>query len=175
MRGQVFSLCLVLGLATGGAARASEQNAPEPAPAAAAKPADAPEPKADYCANITDAAAEARHVLQLKALEDLQIELDKKIAILEEKKAAIEALAQKNTSQVQLAQKGIVEIYAKMKPDVAAAQLEILEPDTAVEILRNLNPRTASTILNEMKAPLAAAITGRMAAAAKPDNGTAQP
>jgi flagellar motility protein MotE (MotC chaperone) len=120
-------------------------------------------PKDDFCANIADFASDARHALQMKQLEDLQKKIDQKIAILEEKRAENRDFSKKRDEAMKTTQKGIVDIFAKMKPDVAAAQFEILDVETSASILRQLNARVASTILNEMKAPLAAAITARMA------------
>ena len=120
-------------------------------------------PVDDYCANISDLAADARYVLQKKILEDLQRKIDEKITLLEAKRAQSEELLKKRDEAVQQTQKGLVDIFSKMKPDVAAAQFEILDVATSASILKQLNARVASTILNEMKAPVAAAITIKMA------------
>ena len=120
-------------------------------------------PVDDYCANISDLAADARYVLQKKTLEDLQRKIDEKITLLEAKRAQSEELLKKRDEAVQQTQKGLVDIFSKMKPDVAAAQFEILDVATSASILKQLNARVASTILNEMKAPVAAAITVKMA------------
>lgn len=132
-------------------------------------------PRDDYCANIADLATDARHVLQMKTLEDLQMKIDQKIVSLEAKRAELEEFLKKRDEAVRETQKGLVDIFSKMKPDVAAAQFEILDVDTSASILKQLNARVASTILNEMKAPIAAAITVKMAEPAinaKMDGGT---
>jgi flagellar motility protein MotE (MotC chaperone) len=120
-------------------------------------------PKDDYCANIANLAADARYALQLKTLEGLQKQIDQKIAVLEATRAENVAFQKKLDEENKGAQKSLVDIFAKMKPDVAAAQFEILDLDTSASILKQLNARVASTILNEMKAPIAAAITSKMA------------
>ncbi len=120
-------------------------------------------PRDDYCANIADLAADARHVLQVKTLEDLQTQIGQKIVALEAKRAELEVALKKRDEAIKEAQKGLVDIFSKMKPDVAAAQLELLDVNTSASILKQLNARVASTILNEMKAPVAAAITIKMA------------
>jgi flagellar motility protein MotE (MotC chaperone) len=120
-------------------------------------------PRDDYCANIADLAADARHVLQVKTLEDLQTQIGQKIVALEAKRAELEVVLKKRDEAIKEAQKGLVDIFSKMKPDVAAAQLELLDVNTSASILKQLNARVASTILNEMKAPVAAAITIKMA------------
>jgi flagellar motility protein MotE (MotC chaperone) len=124
-------------------------------------------PTSDYCTNIAKPAADARYALQLKTLEELQNKIDEKITQLEHLNQQKIAFELKQTEKTKTAQKAIVDIYSKMKPDVAAGQLELLDPETAVSILSQLNVRTAGTILNEMKSPVAAVLTAAMADAAK--------
>jgi flagellar motility protein MotE (MotC chaperone) len=141
----------------------SEAESTTPEVPKAAAPAAVQMPADDYCANISDLAADARYVLQKKTLEDLQRKIDEKITLLEAKRAQSEEFLKKRDEAVQQTQKGLVDIFSKMKPDVAAAQFEILDVATSASILKQLNARVASTILNEMKAPVAAAITVKMA------------
>ena len=120
-------------------------------------------PRDDYCANIADLAADARHVLQVKTLQDIQTQIDQKIVALEAKRAELEVILKKRDDTIKETQKGLVDVFSKMKPDVAAAQLELLDTNTSASILNQLNARVASTIMNEMKAAVAAAITVKMA------------
>jgi flagellar motility protein MotE (MotC chaperone) len=120
-------------------------------------------PPDDYCANISNLAADARYALQKKTLEDLQKQIDQKLTLLEATRAENQAFLKMKDDAAKESQKGLVDIFAKMKPDVAAAQFEILDVATSASILKQLNARVASTILNEMKAPIAAAITIKMA------------
>jgi flagellar motility protein MotE (MotC chaperone) len=120
-------------------------------------------PPDDYCANISNLAADARYALQKKTLEDLQKQIDQKLTLLEATRAENQAFLKMKDDAAKDSQKGLVDIFAKMKPDVAAAQFEILDVATSASILKQLNARVASTILNEMKAPIAAAITIKMA------------
>ncbi len=120
-------------------------------------------PRDDYCANIADLAADARHVLQVKTLQDIQTQIDQKIVALEAKRAELEVILKRRDDTIMEAQKGLVDMFSKMKPDVAAAQLELLDVNTSASILKQLNARVASTIMNEMKAAVAAAITVKMA------------
>jgi flagellar motility protein MotE (MotC chaperone) len=141
----------------------------------ASAPVTAPLPKDDYCANIANFASDARYALQVKTLEDLQKQIDQKITLLEAKRAENEDFLKRRDEAVKGTQKGLIDIFAKMKPDVAAAQFEILDVETSASILKQLNARVASTILNEMKAPIAAAITIKMAepvASSKAGSGT---
>jgi flagellar motility protein MotE (MotC chaperone) len=132
-------------------------------------------PKDDYCANIADLAADARYMLQMKTLEELEKKIDQKIALLEAKRAESEAFLKKRSDAIKETRQDLVDIFSKMKPDVAAAQFEILDVETSASILKQLNARVAGTILNEMKVPLAAAITVKMAepiSGVKLDGGT---
>jgi flagellar motility protein MotE (MotC chaperone) len=146
---------------------ASEAKGASPVVQKAAVPA-ALMPKDDYCANIADLAADARHMQQMKTLEELEKKIDQKIVLLEAKRAESEAFLKKRNDAIKETRQDLVDIFSKMKPDVAAAQFEILDVETSASILKQLNARTAGTILNEMKAPVAAAITVKMA---EPING----
>jgi flagellar motility protein MotE (MotC chaperone) len=168
-----LSACLVLILPD--ISHASEARVAAPtAPQTAVVPVVAM-PKDDYCANITDLAADARYMLQMKTLEDLEKKIDQKIVLLEAKRAESEAFLKKRNDAIKETRQDLVDIFSKMKPDVAAAQFEILDVDTSASILKELNARVAGTILNEMKAPIAAAITVKMAQplnGVKPEGGT---
>ena len=156
------------------AAAPKEATPEEAAPKAAVVPATQM-PKDDYCANIADLAADARHVLQMKTLEDLQGKIEQKIVLLEAKRAESEAFLKRRDEAIKETRQDLVNIFSKMKPDVAAAQFEILDVETSASILKQLNARVASTILNEMKPPVAAAITVKMAepiSGVKLDGGT---
>ena len=65
------------------------------------------------------------------------------------------------------ADEGVIAIYAKMRPEAAAAQMAIMEDATAAALLAKLNPRVASSILNEMDA-------GQGGQADRPDLGKRQ-
>jgi flagellar motility protein MotE (MotC chaperone) len=124
-------------------------------------------PSTDYCVNIAKAATETRYAIQTKTLEELEKKIEQKIALLEELNQQNMAFEARQKERIKIAQKAVVDIYSKMKPDVAAGQLELLDPETATSILGQLNVRAASTILNEMKSPVAAVLTAAMADAAK--------
>jgi flagellar motility protein MotE (MotC chaperone) len=154
---------------------ASEANGTSPAPPKAVVVPAVQMPKDDYCTNIADLAADARYMLQMKTLEDLEKKIDQKIVLLEAKRAESEAFLKKRNDAIKETRQDLVDIFSKMKPDVAAAQFEILDVETSASILKELNARVAGTILNEMKAPIAAAITVKMAQplnGIKPDGGT---
>lgn len=119
----------------------------------------------EFCTNIADDAKDLRYAKRASELLALQSEVEERIAILEEKNREFEAwIARRNEFQ-RKAQDSLVEIYAKMRPDAAAARLEILGTDLAAVILMKLSPRQAGVILNEMDAQKAALVTGIISAA----------
>jgi flagellar motility protein MotE (MotC chaperone) len=120
----------------------------------------------DFCANIADKARDARYVLQKKTLDDKQKRIDEEMAALKTAKEAFETEQKKREAEIRTAQQSLVDIYAKMKPDAAAAQLELIGVETASAILHQLNVRSASTILNQMNAEMAARISARLASTA---------
>lgn len=124
-------------------------------------------PTQDYCMNIAKPAADARFELQTKTLLELQKKIDDKIVLLTELDQRNKNFETSQKEKAKVAQKGVIDIYSKMKPDVAAVQLELIDPDIAVAILSQLNVRVASAILNEMKSPNAAILTAAMADHAK--------
>jgi flagellar motility protein MotE (MotC chaperone) len=164
-RSQRFVGCLaaVIVAATIGGAAAEE---PAPAPEKAAPASDAQK----FCANIADAAADARFAWQAKTLKELETEVETATAALEAKRAELEDWVTRRDEFQKLAQQSVVDIYAKMRPEAAAAQLSALDERTAAAVLIKLNSRVASAILAEMDTPravsLAEVISGDQAEAA---------
>lgn len=124
----------------------------------------------EFCTNITDAARDRRHALQLQELEDLRKEIDSRIAQLEAKRAEYEEWLRRREEFMKSAEAGVVDIYSRMKADAAAERLAEVEPLLAAAILMKLNTRQAGVILNEMNRKAAAELTGIMAAAARPQD-----
>jgi len=69
----------------------------------------------------------------------------------------------KREEEMNRARRELIDIYAKMKPDAAAAQLSLLDPETSASVMRQLKPAGASAILTEMKPDVAAAIAALLA------------
>ena len=117
-------------------------------------PADPPEADArsarEYCLNIADAAADARLAWQKKTLADLEQEIAKRVELLEAKTAEYQRWLARRDEFSKKAHESVVTIYARMKPDAAAAQLVAMDEETAAAVLTKLDPRNASAILNEM-------------------------
>jgi flagellar motility protein MotE (MotC chaperone) len=104
-----------------------------------------------FCANIGDAASDARLAWQARTLNDPKSEIEKKAAALDAKRAELEEWVERREEFRKLAEQAIVDIYAKMRPDAAAAQLAALEPETAAAVLVKLKARVAGSILAEME------------------------
>lgn len=118
-----------------------------------------------FCSNIADDAKEIRYAKKAAELRALQEKVEERIKILEEKNQEFEAWVERRNKFQRQAQENLVEIYAKMRPDAAAARLELLGADLAAVILMRLSPRQAGVILNEMDAKKAALVTGIISAA----------
>ncbi len=119
-----------------------------------------------FCTNIADAARDRRYALKAAELRALQDDVEKRIAVLEQKSMEYEKWVARRDEFLKMANGTLIEIYAKMRPDAAAARLELLGVDLAAVILMKLSPRQAGVILNEMDASKAAMITGVMSASA---------
>jgi flagellar motility protein MotE (MotC chaperone) len=120
----------------------------------------------NFCTNIADAARDQRYLLQMQELDGLQTEIDDRIKVLEERRAEYEDWLGRRDAFLKRAEDGLVEIYKGMRPDAAAAQLELVGAEIAAAIIMKLAPRQASQILNEMDNKVAAQLTGLIASAA---------
>ena len=120
-----------------------------------------------FCSNIADAARDRRYVLQTEELRALQQEVDKRIKLLEEKRADYEAWLKRREDFLAKAEDGVVKIYSGMRPDAAAERLAEMDPKLAAGILMKLEARKAGVILNEMERKKAAMLTSVMAAASR--------
>ena len=123
----------------------------------------------EFCTNIADAARDQRYLLQKQELENLQKDVDERIKTLEARRAEYEDWLKRRNDFLNSAEAGLVEIYKKMKPDAAAAQLAALDPEIASAIVMKLAPRQSSTILGEMPADKAAVLTRIIASASDPN------
>lgn len=152
-----------------GVVEVSSADNPKKKEMAAKQEMAAPVDNADggYCSNILDAASEARAAFRLKKLKDIEAEIEKRIAALEEKSQEIKSWLERREKFIDKAQGQLVAIYKQMRPDAAALQLAVLDEMTAAAILLKLKPRTASSILNEMDPKLAARLASFVSYAAK--------
>jgi flagellar motility protein MotE (MotC chaperone) len=118
-----------------------------------------------YCSNIASFAADARIAWQMKRMAELEAQIKQRIGELEAKEAESKEWIDKRDALLKKADDGVVAIYAKMQPEAAAAQMNVMEDATAAALLTRLNPRISSAILNEMEAGKAAKLTDLMAGA----------
>ena len=121
--------------------------------------ADVSDGAQQFCSNIANTAADARIAWQMKRLVDLDAQMKQKIVELEAKEVESKEWIDKRAELMKKADDGVIAIYAKMRPESAAAQMAILDEPTAAALIARLNPRVASAILNEMEAGKAAKLT----------------
>jgi flagellar motility protein MotE (MotC chaperone) len=123
----------------------------------------------DYCANIVDAATDARVAWQRKLLKDAGADIDKRIAVLEEKTSEFRKWLARRDDFIKKANETILGIYSNgaMKADAAALQLAALDEETAAAILTKLAPPRASAILNNMEPSQAAKLTATIVGSGK--------
>ncbi len=121
-----------------------------------------------FCGNIIDVARDKRYSLQAAELAKLQKDVDERMVALEAKRAEYQEWLTRRETFMKQAQQNVTQIYAKMRPDAAAAQLSELRAEMAAAILMKLDARISSVILNEMEKKAAAALTNIMVSAARP-------
>ena len=150
-------------LASAGGAFAAEAAKPQPE---TLPPSDA----AKFCANIVDAASDARFAWEAKTLKDLKSEIETATTDLEKKRAELEDMLKRRDEFQKLAEQSVVDIYSKMRPEAAAAQLAALDERMAAAVLIKLNARAASTILAEMDTPRAVSLAGLISGGGEPQS-----
>jgi flagellar motility protein MotE (MotC chaperone) len=151
------AVCLVLAPMSGALA---EDKSSQPRPAVKT----AREEIKTFCGSIADAARDQRYALQKVELSKLQTQVNERIAVLEQRKGDYEIWLAKRNDFLAKAEAGLVDIYKKMKPDSAAAQMNLLDPNLVSAIIMKLKPSQASLILSEMEPKKAAMITAIMSA-----------
>jgi flagellar motility protein MotE (MotC chaperone) len=119
-----------------------------------------------YCKAIHDSASEARAAWQAQALLEIEERIEARIEDLARERAAYEEYLARREEFLRRAEEGVIEIYARMRPDAAAAQLAAMDNQTASAVIAKLNPRQASAILNEMEPGRAALLTRTVAGSA---------
>ncbi len=103
-----------------------------------------------YCYNIADAARDARYARQKKKLQDMQARLNELLGKLEKKRKEVREWVLQRREIRQRMTAAMLDVYAKMEPEAAAAQIAQMEYEVAVAILTGLKPQQASAILTEM-------------------------
>ena len=126
-----------------------------------------------FCTNIADPAREAREALQTERLTKLQAEVDSRIDELEIKRAEYQTWLEERRAFLESASSIMLEIYAAMRPEAAAAQLAGLDRQAAAAIVARLKSRQASAILAEMPAPVASELATMIVNRVERPEGTA--
>jgi flagellar motility protein MotE (MotC chaperone) len=139
---------------------------------ASAQEKDAGNKNSQYCANIADAASDARFALQKQALADMEKEIEGRLKVLEAKRAEYEEWLRRRNEVLEKADETIVMIYARMRPDAAALQLTNMDEEIAAAVIAKLNPRAASAVLNEMEPARAAQLANVITDAPKREKTT---
>lgn len=147
---------------TAGIGRAAETTSAVPAESSSGE-GGASDLSANYCTTTIDKAAESRTAWQQETLQKLRNDVDAKIAELEQKRAELEEWIKRREDIIKSANRDLVDIYAKMDPEAAAAQLGEADIQTAVSILSQLTPRAAGSILGIMEPKRAAVLVKAMA------------
>ncbi len=157
--------------AVAGPSEESKPPAPKPSEAKPSAAAETPEIKA-YCKNIEDTALDARFLYQKSELQRLEGELKKRTAALEAKIAEDRRWMQMRDDFIKMADKSLLALLKKMKPDAAAEQLARIDEAAAAALLLKLNPRVSSAILDQMNTAKASRLISVMVGSARrPEKG----
>lgn len=111
-----------------------------------------------YCYNISDSAVEARSAVLKEQLETVEMQVDEKLKLLEQKTGELKAWMVKRESFVNKVNESVVQIFQAMRPDAAALQFTELGPVVSASIISQLPPKASSAILTEMSAVDAAEV-----------------
>jgi flagellar motility protein MotE (MotC chaperone) len=119
-----------------------------------------------YCENIRDAAHEARVGWQAQSLLEIEARIEARMRELADLRADYEEWLARRQEFLRKAEDGVIDIYARMRPEAAAAQLASMDNETASAVIAKLNPRQSSAILNEKEPGRAAQLTKTVAGTA---------
>ena len=118
-----------------------------------------------YCVNISDAATEARNSILQKMMEETEVMIGKKLAMLEAKTGVLKEWVDRRDMFMKSASKSLVTIFETMRPDAAASQIAELKVGLAAAIILKLQPKTSSAIMTEIPPKHAAKITAMLTSA----------
>lgn len=122
-------------------------------------------PAQQYCSNILDAASAAQIAQQTRGLQKAQKEINDRIALLNAKAEVLKSWMKLREDFAAHATDALVEIYSRMKPDSAAAQLAAMDDMTSAAIISKLAPKVSSPIMAEMEVAKAARLSAVIAGA----------
>jgi flagellar motility protein MotE (MotC chaperone) len=122
-------------------------------------------PAQQYCSNILDATSAAQIAQQTRILEKAKKEVDDRVALLSAKAEVLKGWMKLREDFAAHATDSLVQIYARMKPDSAAAQLAAMDEMTSAAIISKLSPKVSSPIMAEMDVAKAARLSAVIAGA----------
>ncbi len=122
-------------------------------------------PAQQYCSSIMETATAAQIAQQTRNLEKAQKQLDDRIAVLAEKAEVLKSWIKLREDFAARATENLVQIYSKMKPDAAAAQIAAMDEMIAAAVVSKLTPKVSSLIMTEMAAEKAARLSAVIAGA----------
>ena len=112
-----------------------------------------------YCENNIPNSDEGRRAWQFQQLKELEARIDDKATKLDILRRTVEEMIMSQKKAETRANDVLVALYARMRPDAAAAQMSSMDAGVAGVILSALDPNIASKIVNEMESDVAARIT----------------
>jgi flagellar motility protein MotE (MotC chaperone) len=115
-----------------------------------------------YCDSLAVSLGDAEKAAQIAMLTELEAKLKQRVAELAERQTELRAWLKQRDEAMARADAALVDIYAKMKPEAAAAQLATMEDTMAAALLGKLSTRAASAILNEIAPARAAKLAEAM-------------
>ena len=122
-------------------------------------------PAEQYCSSVLDAATAAQLAQQKINLAKIEKQDDDRVALLAAKTEELKGWMAKREEFTAHATESLVQIYGKMKPDAAAAQLMAMDEFVAAAIMSKLSTKDASLIMAEMEAAKAARLSAVIAGA----------
>ncbi|MBS0251884.1 MAG: MotE family protein [Proteobacteria bacterium] len=122
-------------------------------------------PAQQYCSNILDATSAAQIAQQTHSLQKAQKEINDRIALLNAKADVLKSWMKLREDFAAHATDALVQIYSRMKPDSAAAQLAAMDEMTSAAIISKLAPKVSSPIMAEMEVAKAARLSAVIAGA----------
>ncbi len=117
----------------------------------------------ENCANVAASAEAVRIERRRQQLASLEKEIATRLAALDEKREELRKLLERLDAFERKTSDSLVGLYARMKPEAAAAQLAQLDDDIAAALMLQLKSKISSSILAEMEASRGAALAKRIA------------
>lgn len=119
-----------------------------------------------YCKVAAPTAERARLEKDRREVEAAALELDKRIEALKEATTQHKEWLAKRTAFQAQAQEALVRMYARMKPEAAAAQIGEMDIVAAAAVLSRMESKSAGAILAEIEPVRAGRISSIIAGAA---------